>query len=159
MKKKIVLLITFMVISLGCVSKDKLQTNEDRDLQTVTEDPYDWCAPGDIINSSNESYTGFIIKGMTEYQGEDMCEAEWKYEGGSVTELFTEDGNTTMIYKDINGNVIINDANEQDETVSDTGEAVTNETVNNMTEENETATNGTITNIAVYIPKGVGTHV
>lgn len=139
MKKMIVLLAIFAVISLGCVGKDKLQTNDRSGSQTVTDEngnSYDWCI-SNIVNQSNKSDTGFTIKGITEYQGIEVCEAEWKYEGGSVTEYFTEDGNATMIYKDINGN-IINNTNEEDVTINDNG-TTTNETIS--------------TNITIRIPK------
>lgn len=99
--KKIIMIAIFIVIFLGCIGKNS-QTNGDVESGNIY-----WCVP--VINQSSDSEEGLFIKGITKYHGTDVCEAEWKYSGGSVIEYFTEDGKTITINKDVNGIIVNNE--------------------------------------------------
>lgn len=94
----IILLISAIAVFAGCESKKG----------TTPGTGTDWCKAGSkIISSTPESEGTFLIKGLTTYQGKEVCEAEWSYDGGSMTQFFNEDGSYGVtIIKDKDGNII-----------------------------------------------------
>ena len=68
-----------------------------------------WCKAGMKVTSSGsqDQQGSFIVKGMTKYKDKDVCEAEYTYDQGSMTQYFNEKGDYTVaLLKDKSGNVI-----------------------------------------------------
>jgi hypothetical protein len=137
MKKLMVLSVILITISLGCVGKstDNVQTNDGLSSDVVDNS---WCSPDTFQSNGSE---GFTLKGITEYNGSEVCEAEWNYDSGVATEYFTRDGNVTMVYKNVSNtdvsNSSLNNGSEEipntvDENITnDSNKLLINETVNN----------------------------
>lgn len=99
----IILSIVSMIILSGCISEPKDDTTQKKG--TTLE----WCKAGTTITSATpqgeEGY--FTVKGMTSYKGKEVCEAEWLYGQGIMTEYFDEEFKyVVIIVRDQNGNII-----------------------------------------------------
>ncbi len=68
----------------------------------------EWCKVGTSITSSSPKGVGsFIIKGMTIYQGKEVCESEWTNTDGTMIQYFNIDSTfTATVMKDKTGNII-----------------------------------------------------
>lgn len=122
-KIKILVVLSLVIATIlsGCITGPKtIETPEGK--VTIDEAPggkgkgSDWCQAGMKITSSGPQGTGsFTIKGITTYKGvANVCEAEYTYDQGSMTQYFNEKGDyMVMVYKDKDGKVVqeINIAN------------------------------------------------
>ncbi len=68
----------------------------------------DWCKAGTKITSTGTGQDrSFEIKGITTHNGTEVCEAEYIYDQGSMTQYFNKDSSyMVMVYKDKEGKVI-----------------------------------------------------
>ncbi len=105
-----ILLIVTIAIIAGCVGNEQTVKTPSGDVkisQGSGTGP-DWCKAGTKITASSPEGEGsFTIKGITTYQGKDVCESEWTTTDGTMTQYFNEDGSfTATVMKDKTGKVI-----------------------------------------------------
>ncbi len=119
-KKTILVTLSIFVVLTGlsgCVTGPNTVTGPGGEKVTLNEKGTgpDWCKAGTKITSSGPQGQGsFEIKGITQHNGTEVCEAEYVYDQGSMTQYFNEKGDyAVMVYKDKNGTVVqeINMAN------------------------------------------------
>ncbi len=111
-KVLIVLSIILLAAFAGCTGKNEQTVNQsvppDDGIKTSGESgkASGWCSTGtkmDIPNPTGQKAT-FEIKGITNYEGKDVCWAEYKYSEGSMAEYFNQDQSyAVLIVKDKNG--------------------------------------------------------
>lgn len=110
-----VLLIIASAIIAGCVENEKtIKTSEgDVKVSEGSSGP-DWCKAGTSVTSVTSSQQGqysFVIKGLTTYKGQEVCEADATFDNAgqseSVTYYFSKDNKYAhIIMKDASGNII-----------------------------------------------------
>lgn len=110
-KTALVILSIFVIATLsGCVTEPKTITTPEGQKVTMEEGSIgpDWCKKGTKMTSSGAGQLGSLeIKGITKYDGKDVCEAEYIHDQGSMIQYFNENGDyAVMIYKDTSGNII-----------------------------------------------------
>lgn len=105
-----ILLIVTIAIIAGCIGKEQTIKTPSGDVKVSqgTGAGPNWCKAGTSVTSSSPQGEGsFTIKGMTTYQGKDVCESEWATTDGTMTQYFNEDGSfTATVIKDKTGKVI-----------------------------------------------------
>lgn len=104
-----ILLIVVISIIAGCVGNEQTVKTPSGDVkisQGSGAGP-DWCKAGTKITASGPQGEGsFTIKGITTYQGKDVCESEWATTDGTMTQYFNKDGSfTATVMKDKTGKV------------------------------------------------------
>lgn len=113
----IVLSIVLLIAFAGCTGKNE-QTisspNGDVKVSQGDSGP-DWCKAGTSMTQGQQGQFSFVIKGLTTYKGQEVCEADAEYDQGgqatSVKYYFSKDNKYMhMIMKDASGKII----NEQD---------------------------------------------
>ncbi len=110
MKKIAISILSIFIIAAfsGCTGPNTVTTpSGDVKVESVGNGP-DWCKAGTKVTSATQGGQGsFEIKGMTKYEGKDVCQSEYKYNEGSITQYYTENGKyVVMIYKDSTGKEI-----------------------------------------------------
>lgn len=106
-----ILLIIMSIIITGCTGSDKTIKTPEGDIK-ISQGPGsgpDWCKAGTQMTSSGpQGQTSFVVKGITAYQGREVCEMEWLGdEQITTTQYFNKDGSfTAVVTKDKDGNVI-----------------------------------------------------
>lgn len=122
MNKKTTVLVILLVLVIaatlsGCVTGPKTVDVPGQGKVTIDEGSTgpDWCKKGTKITTSGQGQQGsFEIKGITKYKDKEVCEAEYIYDQGSMTQYFNEKSDyIVMVYKDKDGKVLqeINVAN------------------------------------------------
>lgn len=116
MRNKIVTLTILSIIVIatalsGCVTRQKEITSPEGGKVSIEGGGAvsSWCQAGMKITSSGPSgqQGSFVVKGMTKHNGKDVCEAEYTYDQGSMTQYFNEKNDyIVMVYKDKSGKVI-----------------------------------------------------
>ncbi len=123
----VVILIMLAIIS-GCTTKEVTpQTATPGETPTITSVATpngqtqtsignagsSWCQTGTNITTTTTTGQGyFVVKGMTIYKGNDVCEADYNYNQGSITYYFTENSKYfVMIYKDTSGKTLSETSN------------------------------------------------
>lgn len=106
-----ILLIVVIAIIAGCVGNDKTVKTSSGDVKVSQGTGPDWCKAGTSMTSSQQGQYSFVIKGLTTYKGQEVCEADATFDSGgqsgSVTYYFSKDNKYMhMIMKDASGNVI-----------------------------------------------------
>lgn len=105
-----ILLIVAIAIIAGCVGNEQTVKTSSGDVKISqgTGTGPEWCKAGTKITASGPQGEGsFTIKGITTYQGKDVCESEWATTDGTMTQYFNEDGSfTATVMKDKTGKVI-----------------------------------------------------
>lgn len=106
----VVLLVMISIIIAGCIGNEQTVKTPSGDVKVSqgTGTGPDWCKAGTSVTSSGPQGEGsFTIKGMTTYQGKDVCESEWTTTDGTMTQYFSEDGSfVATVTKDKTGKVI-----------------------------------------------------
>jgi len=104
----IILSIILLVAFAGCTTKKTTNTsNVDVKVPQVGSGP-DWCKAGTKMTSTGPSgEVSFEIKGIVNYEGKDVCSAEWSSGNGSMVQYFNEDQTyIVLITKDKSGTVV-----------------------------------------------------
>jgi len=106
----VVLLIMISVIIAGCIGNEQIIETPSGNVkisQGSGSGP-DWCKTGTQITSTGPQGEGsFVIKGITTYQGKEVCESELTYNEGTMTQYFNSGGTfTATVVKDKTGKVI-----------------------------------------------------
>jgi hypothetical protein len=116
-KIMLVLSVVLLVAFSGCTAKNEQTINTPNGDAKVSQGVVgpDWCKTGTSMTQGQQGQFSFIIKGLTTYKGQEVCEADATYDQGrhsaNVTYYFSKDNKYMhMIMKDVSGNVI----NEQD---------------------------------------------
>lgn len=114
----LVILSVFIVATTlsGCIGQKTANTPGGKVIVNEGGAGPDWCKTGTKITSVGPTgqQGSFEIKGLTKRNGTDVCEAEYIYDQGSMTQYFNEKGDyVVMVLKDKNGIVTqeINGAN------------------------------------------------
>lgn len=70
----------------------------------VDNDIYEWCSPEDkIVVQTTKGQEEFTIKGITTYQGREVCQAEQIYDNGKKVRYFSKDGKFVSEIADSSG--------------------------------------------------------
>lgn len=111
-KISVVVIVSIILISIfsGCTGNKNEVTTATGEKVTVKDGGAgpSWCKEGTQITSTGaQGQTSFVIKGITTYKGNEVCEAEYTYNEGSMTQYFNEKGDyIIMVYKDKSGKII-----------------------------------------------------
>lgn len=113
MNKKIMVTILSVFIMTtvlsGCTGPKEIDTPAGKVTVDEGRTGPDWCKTGMKVTSSDQQgqQGSFEIKGLTQHNGTEVCEAEIVHEEGTLTQYFNEKGDyIVMIYKDKSGKVI-----------------------------------------------------
>lgn len=110
MKILIILSIIVLVAFAGCTgTQDTIKTPDGEVKISQGGSGPDWCKAGTKMTTTGADgkQGSFEIKGITTYEGKEVCESEWKSDEGSMTQYFNEDSSyLVMISKDKSGNII-----------------------------------------------------
>lgn len=109
----LVLLAVLLIAFSGCTApSEQTITSPGGDIK-VSEGSGgpDWCKTGSSLTQGPQGQFSFVIKGLTTYKGQEVCEAYATYDQGgqsaSVTYYFSKDSKYMhMIMKDASGNII-----------------------------------------------------
>ncbi len=115
-KVLLVLSIILLIVFAGCTSKTEKtigQTDPTKDggskIPSESAISTTWCNTGtkmDIPSPTGQKAT-FEVKGITNYEGKDVCWAEYKYSEGSMSEYFNQDQSfAVLVMKDNTGQVL-----------------------------------------------------
>ena len=114
-KAFIMLSIILLIAFAGCTGKEKTVSTPGGDVKISEGSGLgpDWCKAGTSMTNTGVQGQGysFVIKGMTTYQGKDVCEADAKFDqgwqSGSMTYYYSQDGKYMhMVMKDASGSII-----------------------------------------------------
>ncbi len=112
MKILTTLSIILLVAFAGCTGNvDKTISSPEGDVkisENVGTGP-NWCNTGTKLTATGPTgeQAAFEIKGIVNYEGKEVCSAEWISTEGTLTQYFNEDHSyTVMIMKDKTGKVI-----------------------------------------------------
>jgi hypothetical protein len=113
----LILSVILLMVFSGCTApKEQVAKTPSGDVK-VSEGSGgpDWCKAGTSMTQGQQGQFSFVIKGLTTYKGQEVCEADATYDQGgqpaSVKYYFSKDNKYMhMIMKDASGKVI----NEQD---------------------------------------------
>lgn len=116
-KTLLVLSVILLMAFSGCTGKNEQTINTSNGDMKVSQGVVgpDWCKAGTSMAQGQQGQFSFVIKGLTTYKGQEVCEADAVYDQGgqstSATYYFSKDNKYMhMIMKDASGKVI----NEQD---------------------------------------------
>jgi hypothetical protein len=108
-----ILSIMLLIVFAGCAGKNEQTINTPNGDIKVSQGMVgsDWCKPGTSITSNQQGQYSFTIKGLTTYNGQEVCEAYATYDhvgqSVNVTYYFSKDNKYTHItMKDASGNII-----------------------------------------------------
>lgn len=112
----IILSIILLIAFAGCTGKKEQTINQtvsspsgDINISGKSGTGSDWCSAGTKMETSAPTgeKAAFEIKGITNYEGKDVCWAEYTYSEGSFAEYFNQDSSyAVMIMKDKAGKTI-----------------------------------------------------
>jgi len=111
----IVLSIVLLIAFAGCTSKtEQTVPAPGGDVNVVEGSGPDWCKAGSSITQgqTQQGQYSYVIKGITTYKNQEVCEAEATVSGGgqqgySMTYYFSKDSKFAhIILKDASGNVV-----------------------------------------------------
>ena len=111
-KVLIVLSIILLIAFAGCTGKkEQTISSPGGDVKVIEGSGPSWCKAGTTMTQGQQGQYSFVIKGITTYKGQEVCEADATYDqggqSGSVTYYFSQDNKYMhMIMKDASGNVI-----------------------------------------------------
>jgi hypothetical protein len=113
----LVLSVMLLIAFSGCTAKNEQTINTPNGDVKVSQGVVgpDWCKAGTSMTQGQQGQFSFVIKGLTTYKGQEVCEADATYDQGgqsaSVKYYFSKDNKYMhMIMKDASGKII----NEQD---------------------------------------------
>ena len=113
----IILSIIGLIAFAGCTGKqDTIKTPEGEIKISEGGSGPAWCKAGTKMTTTGADgkQGSFEIKGITNYEGKEVCESEWISNEGSVTQYFNEDSSyLVMIQKDKSGKEINKVVNSQ----------------------------------------------
>lgn len=112
----VILSIMLLIAFAGCTAKKEQTINTSSgDVKTsvVTGTGPDWCKAGTSITSSQQGQGqySFVVKGITSYKGQEVCEADAAFDhggqSGSLTYYFSQDSKYMhVVMKDATGNIL-----------------------------------------------------
>jgi len=148
MKRKVTILIiisVLVVILSGCTEQKTMIGDEKGTEGGIGPD---WCKTGTKLSVKVGNASSFIIKGITEHNGTEVCEASIDSVSGSIVQYFNEKYDyIVIVYKDQNGKVVqevnINNSNTNN---SNTNNSNTNNYNTNNSNTNNSNTNNSNTN-------------
>jgi len=113
-KKSTKILIILSIIGLiafaGCTGKqDTIKTSDGEIKVSEGGSGPAWCKAGTKMTATGPDgkQGSFEIKGITNFEGKEVCESQWSSDDGSMTQYFNEDQSyLVMIQKDKSGNII-----------------------------------------------------
>ena len=113
-KKNTKILIILSIIGLiafaGCTGKqDTIKTPDGEIKVSEGGSGPDWCKAGTKMTTTGADgkQGSFEIKGITNYEGKEVCESHWSSDEGSMTQYFNEDSSYLVkISKDTSGKII-----------------------------------------------------
>lgn len=108
-----ILLIVTIAIIAGCIGNEQTVKTPSGDVKVSqgTGAGPDWCKAGTSVTSNQQGQYSFVIKGLTTYKGQEVCEATATFDSagqsGSMIYYFSKDNKYMhMIMKDASGKII-----------------------------------------------------